>query len=59
MDIATRLDRAILGINVQFIEDGRIRLQTLALKELFERHTAKNLKREVLDVLSEYGVALD
>lgn len=54
-----RLDRAILGINVRFIEGGRICLQTLAMKELFKRHTAKNFKREVFGVLSECGVALD
>lgn len=56
MDTATRLDRAILGINVQYVQDGKLVLQTLAMKELFDRHTAEYLKSEVLEVLSIYGI---
>ncbi|XP_064462638.1 uncharacterized protein LOC135373352 [Ornithodoros turicata] len=56
IDCANRLDRAVLGVNVQYIEDGKLVLQTLAMRELFERHTGKYLKSEVLDVLSMYGV---
>lgn len=56
IDCANRLDRAILGVNVQYIEDGKLVLQTLAMRELFERHTGRYLKSEVLDVLSMYGV---
>ncbi|KAM7306571.1 uncharacterized protein ISCGN_010274 [Ixodes scapularis] len=59
MDCATRLDRAILGINVQYIKDGKLVLRALAMKELFERHTAECLKTEVMKVLSAYNVKVE
>ncbi|KAH7949152.1 hypothetical protein HPB49_005659 [Dermacentor silvarum] len=43
IDCASRLDRALLGINVQYAENGKLILQPLAMKELFDRHTAEHL----------------
>lgn len=39
IDTVTRLDRSFLGINIQYIQDVKITLRTLALKELKEEHT--------------------
>ncbi|XP_073819412.1 uncharacterized protein [Musca autumnalis] len=56
IDVATRLDFSVLGINVQYIKDGKIVIKTLAVKELKSRHTAEYLKSIILEVLKEYGV---
>ena len=39
IDAVTRLDRSFLGINIQYIQNTRITLRTLALKELKEEQT--------------------
>jgi bifunctional polynucleotide phosphatase/kinase len=39
MDCATRLDRALLGINLQFNQKGKIQLYTLAIIEVKKSHT--------------------
>ena len=39
IDIATRMDRAILGINIQLIKNGKLTLRTIAMKELIQSHT--------------------
>ncbi|XP_073841548.1 uncharacterized protein [Musca autumnalis] len=56
IDVATRMDFSMLGINVQYIKGGKFNIKTLAVKELKSRHTADYLKSLILEVLSEYGV---
>jgi len=58
LDCATlKGGRSMLGVNIQFVRDGRIILRNLAVKQLFVRHTGENLKREVLSILKRYGVS--
>ena len=47
IDSVKRHNRSILGINIQYIKDGKISLKTLAMVELFDKHTAENLKQSV------------
>ncbi|GLV46433.1 hypothetical protein CBL_20772 [Carabus blaptoides fortunei] len=56
IDAATRLDRSMLGLNIQFIKHGKIMLRTLGIKELKERHTAEYLKEIILKTLKEYEI---
>ncbi|CAI6371382.1 unnamed protein product [Macrosiphum euphorbiae] len=49
-------NRSILGINIQYIKNGEINLKTLAMVELFDKHTAVNLKTSLLDVLVKYEI---
>ena len=56
VDIASRNERGFLGINIQYIQEGCLRLRTLAVKELFERHTGNEIKRCILDVLESFRV---
>lgn len=56
MDIATRLDRSVLGINIQFFHEDRIKIFTLAMKELHGRPTAPNLKEELEKVLRDFEI---
>lgn len=51
MDIASRHGRSVLGVNCQIINDGKIEIFTLGMITLEKRHTAANLKTEVLDIL--------
>lgn len=44
IDEASRLNRSIVGINVQFIERNSIQIKTLAMVEMTEKHTAVNIK---------------
>ncbi|KAH9384808.1 hypothetical protein HPB48_026824 [Haemaphysalis longicornis] len=41
IDSASRIDRALLGINAQYAENGKLILRPLAMKELCDRHTAE------------------
>ena len=58
IDIATRMDRAILGINIQLIKNGKLTLRTIAMKELTHRHTAEYIKNAVADVLEQYEISI-
>lgn len=45
-----------LGVNIQFISNGKITLRTLATEEMFVCHTAANLKDTILLVLSRFNI---
>ncbi len=59
IDCAKRLGRSILGVNAQFIENGKIRLRTLSVMEIKDRQTGVVLKKLVSDVLKEFDVILN
>lgn len=59
IDGVSRLDRSFLGINIQYVRNGKIVLRTLALKELASQHTGMNLKNVILDVLSNFQIQCD
>jgi bifunctional polynucleotide phosphatase/kinase len=58
-DCCTRLDRSILGLNVQFIQDGRLILRTLGMREIYVKHTGQNLKDIAMEILASYGITRD
>ncbi|KAG0437735.1 hypothetical protein HPB47_017308, partial [Ixodes persulcatus] len=58
VDCVTRMDRSMLGVNLQFVSDGKIVLRTFAIKELKEGHTASYLQSILLEVLAAYNVEL-
>ena len=51
------MDRAILGINIQLIKNGKLTLRTIAMKEI-TRHTAEYIKNAVADVLEQYEISI-
>ena len=55
-DVATCRDRSTLGVNLQFISDGKIQLRTLAMKELKENHSGFYLKTVIKEVIEQYGI---
>lgn len=58
IDEATRLNRSILGINLQYISNNEIKIITLDAIELFQSQKAEYLKNEVIKVLEEFGLDL-
>jgi hypothetical protein len=57
VDGASRHDRSVLGINIQFMKNGQICLRTLAIEEMHDKHTADYLKRVTLDVIGRYEIS--
>ena len=57
IDIATQMNRAILGIKIQFIENGKLTLRTIAMKDLTHRHTAEYIRNTVAEVLEQYEIS--
>lgn len=47
VDIATRLNRSIFGINIQYIKNGELHIKTLEMPELLSLHTSEYLKEMV------------
>lgn len=58
MDIATRHNRSILGISVQYMLDDVIVIRTLGMDHITSRHTSDVLTDRVLAVLEKYGIEL-
>ena len=54
--VETCRDRSILGVNLQFISDGKVQLRTLAMKELKKNHTSFYLKTVLDEVIEQYGI---
>lgn len=56
LDSATYQYRSFVGINAQFIQNGEIKIRTLATKEVYESQTGEYLKEILLDVLKDYRI---
>jgi len=63
VDVATRMVKAILGINLQMIHASlaktEIIVKTLGMIELGESHTGIYMKNKILEILDDYGISLD
>lgn len=59
VDIVTKNHRGILGVNVQFYDEGKIQLRTIGMIEIHVRHTAENIKDLVIQLLSSYDVSME
>lgn len=58
IDIATRCNRAFLGVNIQYILNGRIVVRTLKMLRLTESHTGKSLAVAVINTLKEFEISV-
>jgi len=58
MDGVTLRNREFMGINIQFIQEAKVVVRTLAVCELFSRHTALNLKSDLLSTLDRYLISV-
>lgn len=58
IDSASRLDRCIVGINIQYICNGKIKLRTLDMYEAMSSQTGFYLKNVIVDVLHSYNIKI-
>lgn len=63
IDVATRMDKAILGVNLQMIHSSLsttdIVIRTLGMIQLSHSHTGIYIKESILKILDEYGIKVD
>ncbi|EDW18000.2 uncharacterized protein Dmoj_GI12344, isoform A [Drosophila mojavensis] len=63
IDVATRMDKAILGVNLQMIMSNisktEIIVKTLGMIQLTYTHTGDYIKEKILEIIEEYGITVD
>lgn len=59
MDAATRLTHNFLGINVQYYEDGKIEVKTLAVLDTKGQHSSAAIKTMVQNTMNEFSIDQD
>lgn len=59
IDIATKCGRAFLGVNIQYMLNGRIVVRTLKMLHLTESHTGKSLANAVVNTLKEFDISIN
>lgn len=57
LDVATKLNRSMLGVNAQYVHESKICLRTLAVKEMRFSHTTEYIKDLMMQILSEYDIS--
>jgi bifunctional polynucleotide phosphatase/kinase len=56
LDCVTRLERSFIGINLQRVQDGEIKVFNLATTELLVRHTGDNLRKVILQSIAKFDI---
>lgn len=56
IDIATKNNRSIVAISVQFLKEGRLNVFSLGLMELDKAHTGSYLADVCIECLQKYGI---
>lgn len=59
MDIATRYNRSVLGINLKYMLNGSLVIRTIGMETLHFAHTAENLRVMIIKKLEEYELSLE
>lgn len=59
IDSASRLGRSVIGINAQYICNGKIHLRTLAMYEVDDRQTANYIKNVIIEVIQSYDININ
>ncbi|CAG5022550.1 unnamed protein product [Parnassius apollo] len=58
VDVASLKSRRFLGLNIQYIREGKIVLRNVGIMELHQRNTAEFLKDCVTFMLSRFGIEI-
>lgn len=56
VDAATKFRRSILGVNIQYIYEGRVVLRCVGMINLTASHTTAYLTEEILNRLNSFGI---
>lgn len=59
LDIASRYNRAVLGISIAYFYDSRIQIKTIGMHTLHSSHTAANIKCILLKNLLDFNIRLE
>lgn len=59
VDIATRNGVSFLGVNIQFIKNNKIKIRTLGVIELKEKHSASYLEQEFKSIFELYMIPVE
>lgn len=59
IDIASKYNRSVLGINIAFMKNSKIRVRTIGMHPLKKAHTAENLCEIIKQHLLEYKISLN
>lgn len=59
LDIASRYNRSIFGINIAYFHNGKVRVRTIGMHSLKISQTARNLYDIVKNKLNEFGIAIE
>lgn len=57
IDIATKHNRSILGVNIRFFKNGKFVIRTLCMRELLKIHTASNIHELLKDTLATFEIS--
>lgn len=59
IDIASRYNRSVLGVNISYFHDGKTRTRTIGMHTLRFSQTARNLKELIKKNLLDFSIKLD
>lgn len=59
IDIASRYNRAVLGVSISYFHDGKLRIRTIGMHALRFSHTARNLKEIIMKNLRDYNIRIE
>lgn len=59
LDLATRMHRCILGVNVQYYINDILTVRTLAMRQLHDSTESLNIALEIEKILHRFGVEVD
>lgn len=58
LDIASRFNRSIFGINIAYFYNGKVRIRTIGMQTLKITQTGRNLYEIVKEKLSDFGITI-
>jgi hypothetical protein len=56
VDLASRMDRSILGINLQELDGSKINVYNVGMVEIHHRHTAVHIASDIKEILGQFGI---
>ena len=57
-DTCKRIDRHLMGVNIQLVKNCKLCLRNLGIREFHRNHTGENMKREILGILEKFGLGV-
>jgi hypothetical protein len=58
-DIVSKYGQSVLGLNVQFVGDGELKIRTLGMVSLEERHTGEYIAEIVQKTIERFGLKVE